>query len=54
MPTLQTNKICKIGSGYAIFLPVGWIRFNQLKEGDLVEIIADGIVKIRPVQEEGA
>jgi len=53
MPTIQNNKICKIGTGYAIFLPVGWIRYNQLKQGDVVEIIANGIIRVKPKQKEG-
>ena len=53
MAVKAINRVCKVGSGYAVFLPVGWIRYYNLKSGSLVEVIADDDVIIKPIKSGG-
>ena len=48
MPIMVERTLFKIGEGgFAITLPKAWIRYNGLKAGDKVEIIADKDLVIR-------
>jgi bifunctional DNA-binding transcriptional regulator/antitoxin component of YhaV-PrlF toxin-antitoxin module len=37
-------------SSLAITLPMPWIRFFELKRGDSVEVISNGVVTITPIK----
>lgn len=48
------RKIIPVGkTSYAIIIPISWLRFNDLKNGDLVEVISSNILKIRPIKKQG-
>jgi len=48
MPIMVERTLFKIGEGgFAITLPKAWIRYNELKAGDKVEIVADKDLIIR-------
>ncbi len=48
MPILVERTLFKIGEGgFAITLPKAWVRYNRLKPGDKVEVVADGELIIR-------
>ena len=48
MPILVERSLFKIGGGFAVTLPKAWVRHNNLKPGDKVEVIANRVVTIRP------
>jgi bifunctional DNA-binding transcriptional regulator/antitoxin component of YhaV-PrlF toxin-antitoxin module len=49
MATKQTRKIIKIGtSSFGVIIPIGWLRFYELKHGDMVEVISNGNLTISP------
>ena len=50
MTSLHRHRICKIGSSYAVFIPIGWVRYNNLMQGDFVEVISNGHIKITPMK----
>ena len=48
MPILVERTLFKIGEGgFAITLPKAWVRYNRLKPGDKVEVIANEDLTIR-------
>ena len=47
MPILVERSLFKIGGGFAVTLPKGWVRDNNLKPGDKVEVSANREVTIR-------
>ncbi len=51
MTTTRVNRICKVGSGFAVFLPIGWIRYNKLKPGDKVVVTADDNIEITIIKD---
>ena len=49
MPHKENRKIIKVGeTSYAVILPKSWFRYFNLKHGDLVEVISNSDVTIRP------
>ncbi len=45
------RKVCKIGTGYAIFLPKSWVDLNVEKQGvplHFVTLEVNGVLKIAP------
>ncbi|GAI97891.1 unnamed protein product [marine sediment metagenome] len=48
MSILVERSLFKIGGGFAVTLPKAWVRHNNLKPGDKVEVIANREVTIRP------
>lgn len=48
MPIVVERSLFKIGGGFAVTLPKGWVRCNNLKPGDKVVVIANKEVTIRP------
>jgi hypothetical protein len=48
------RKVCKIGSGFAIFLPKSWITLLEEKYGkvEAVTIEVDGKLIIEPILKE--
>lgn len=51
-PILVERSLFKIGGGFAVTLPKAWVRYNNLKPGDKVEVIANKDVTIR-LKEKG-
>lgn len=51
MASKKISKLIRIGdTSLGIIIPKGYITFHQLKHGDLMEVIADKIVKVKPVK----
>lgn len=50
------RKICKIGTGLAIFLPKSWVDLLEEKHGkiDAVAIEVDNVLTISPILEKEA
>ena len=49
MPTLTTRKLIKFGdNGIVITVSTGWARYYGLKAGDILEVIADEELIVRP------
>jgi len=53
-PSLSPRKIVSIGSSLAVTLPPDWIRGNDLKAGDRVELLYDEVVRVRPLKFKSA
>jgi len=52
-PLKMERTVFKVGEdSFAITLPKSWISYRQLKHGDVVEIIVDDDLIIRPKKEE--
>jgi hypothetical protein len=48
MPTITFRKVIRLGqNGFVISLPVGWIRYHNLKAGDRLEVIANKKLIVR-------
>ena len=51
MPSKYEHKLVRIGeSSIAVILPRAWLRYNELKNGDKVEIFVNGEVTIKPLK----
>ena len=48
------RKLCKIGSGFAVFLPKSWVTLLEEKHGKIeaVTMEVDGQLVIKPVLKE--
>jgi hypothetical protein len=49
------RKICKVGTGSAVFLPASWLRFIEKKYGRPIREVAievDKVLKIRAIINE--
>jgi len=48
------RKICKIGTGLAIFLPKSWVELLRERYGDIeaVAIEVDEVLKVIPIVKE--
>jgi antitoxin component of MazEF toxin-antitoxin module len=48
------RKVCKIGSGYAVFLPKSWVLLLEEKHGrvEAVTMEVDGQLVIKPILKE--
>ena len=49
------RKICRIGTGYAIFLPKSWLDLVMERHGPVKEVAieVDDFLKISPILKEG-
>lgn len=49
------RKICRIGTGFAIFLPKSWVDLLRERYGDIeaVAIEVDEVLKVSPIFKEG-
>jgi len=46
---IEERKVSKVGgSSLMVTLPKGWLRYMGIKPGDIVEVITNGEVIIRP------
>mgnify|MGYP005620312745 CR=1 FL=1 len=53
MPHQYTRKVTRIGEhSLGVILPAGWIRYHQIGCGDLVELVSDDDILIRPMKAE--
>ena len=53
MPQKTERKIIRVGySSFGIVLPIGWLRFYGLKNGDKVQVISNGNIEIKLLEEE--
>jgi hypothetical protein len=52
MPTLETRNLIQVGDSLMIALPAGWLRYNSMRKGDQVTVIANGEIRVRPVKVE--
>jgi antitoxin component of MazEF toxin-antitoxin module len=44
------RKICKIGNGYAVFVPKSWVQLLREKHQiDSVTVEVNGTLKIKPI-----
>jgi hypothetical protein len=49
MPTLTIRKVIKLGKcQLVVSLPTAWVRYNNLKAGDRLEVVANKRLIIRP------
>jgi len=51
------RKICKIGNGFAVFLPKSWVDLLTEKHGrpiEAVEMEVDDVLTISPIVKENA
>jgi len=52
MPTITFRKVIRLGqNGFVISLPVGWVRYHNLKAGDRLEVIANEKLTVRPIKQ---
>jgi hypothetical protein len=48
MPHKNLRRIIKVGeTSFGIIIPIGWLRYNNLKNGDKVEVISNGNIEIK-------
>ena len=49
------RKVCRIGSGYAVFLPKSWISLLEEKHGrvEAVTMEVNGQLVIKPILQDG-
>ena len=53
MPTLAIRKLIRFGeSGLVLTVPKGWAKYHKLKPGDMVEVVTNGELIIRPEPKE--
>lgn len=43
----ENRRLLRIGGAFALTLPPGWVRFNNLRPGDALEIVEDGDLHIK-------
>jgi len=48
MGTKCTRKIIRIGtSSFAVIIPRDWLRYNNLTNGDKVDVLTNGSIEIK-------
>ena len=48
MPAKNLRKILKVGCSRAISLPPDWLRAMCLKKGEIVEVLYNSVVIVKP------
>jgi len=48
MSSTRKGKIVKVGGSLWITLPAPWLRYYGLGKGDVVELVYDGEVRVKP------
>ncbi len=48
----RRSKIIKLGSSLAVILPKDWTRGMDIEQGQLVELVYNGEVRIVPIKED--
>jgi len=55
MPTVTKRTLIKFGeNGLVLTIPKAWIDYYELKAGDILVVIANGELRIRPTRQEKA
>jgi len=49
----EPRRLIKIGNSLAVTLPPRFVEEHNLREGDEVGVVADHILKLIPMKEEG-
>lgn len=50
MPQRENRKIVRVGkTSLGVILPRAWLRYFSLEHGDMVEVIVNGCVTIKPL-----
>ncbi len=52
MPSRRRAKVWRSGSGLVVVLPKDWLVGMGIEEGDLVDVVYNGSVEIRKIEEE--
>ena len=53
MPQETERRIIRVGeSSFGVVLPIGWLRYHNLKNGDRVQVISNGHIEIKKLEEE--
>ena len=47
------RKLQQQGGSYFVFLPKIWVESLDLKRGDLMSLVFNGFVKVKPTKETG-
>ena len=50
MGQLTKRKILKQGNSAMLTLPPGWLRFHNLKPGDVVTVVSNGKLTVLPAK----
>lgn len=54
IPSKFEHKLVRIGeSSVGVILPKAWLRYNEMKNGDIVELIANENVIVKPLKDNG-
>lgn len=49
MPILVERRLMAMGdNGLVVYIPTAWARYYGLRKGDIVEVVANGELTIRP------
>lgn len=46
-------RVMRLNRSLAIVLPKDWVRGMDIRAGSLVEIVYNGVVKVKPVRGDG-
>ena len=50
MPQKENRKIVKCGrTSLGVILPRAWLRYFSLEHGDMVEVVSNGCITIKPL-----
>jgi len=47
---IAVRKLCRIGGGFAVFLPQVWIEKRSLEVGDDLVLVMDDMIHILPLK----
>ena len=52
MGTITYRKVIDLGQGSVVItLPKPWVRFHGLQAGDIVEVVTNGKLVVRPMRQ---
>lgn len=55
MPSITERSLIRMGDGgLVITIPKSWAEYYSLRPGDKVEVIANGILRVRPKRKGGS
>jgi antitoxin component of MazEF toxin-antitoxin module len=52
LPQLVTRKIIALGGSSVVPLPKGWLKYNNLDDGDVTELVVNRNITIRAPQKD--
>ena len=54
MPAVTERSLIPMGNGgLVITIPKSWARYYNLRAGDKVEVVVNGIMKVKPKRKRG-